>query len=195
MPLYSIPIMLPYRMEAHANAPVYSLQVEAVASSAAAGLSTAKALCKLIAFMRFGEAPREILSERAMVGALRNQVIGPYIYVITKSQRIPHLSFPPRLDHEASQNLLESIKGLDKRFVDGLLMDCAPLTYLDSSSMSALNSCAQSMNFQMFRVSEPIMKILTLVGLHKVLPIHHDITTAMDALVHRAKMTESSNQI
>lgn len=186
MPLYSIPVVMPYRIDLDDGAPMYNLHVETVASSRKAALSTAKALCKLVSMLNFGEPARDILVERAQVGELVHQVVGPYCYILTKSQHVPNLSFPPRLDRESSLTLLESFKGISTKHVHGVLMDCAPLTFIDSSAMSALASCTKLHNLQLFRVSEPIMKIFTIVGLHKVLPIHNEITGAMDALYHHA---------
>lgn len=195
MPLYSIPVALPYRTDLDAGAPIYNVQIETVASSREAALSTAKALCKLTSYIRFGEPARDMLTERALVGEVQNQVVGPYCYIITKCQRIPHLSFPPRLDKDASATMIESFKGLQAKMVDGILMDCAPLTYIDSSSMSALASCSKTHNLQLFRVLDPIMKIMTIVGLNKILPIHADINSAMDALLHNAQQQPDTIEI
>lgn len=183
MPLYSIPVVLPYRVHSDEHAPVYSLHVDTVASDKKVALNTAKALAKAMSMLRYGELPCEIMTERAMVGSPQGQVIGPYIYVFTKSQRIPHLCFPPRLDGDSAHTITGSLEGLEPQLINGLIMDCAPMTSIDSSSMGILAKYAGPKNMHLFRVPEPIMKILTLVGLHTVLPIHSDIGSALDAMI------------
>lgn len=184
MPLYAIPVVVPYRCSDDANPPLFNLHVEAVSSTPERAVSTAKGLAHLVGQLRHGGPPLQVYRERASVARPRSAVNGPYAYLLLRTDRIPHLAFPQRFDERGSQDLHEALNALDENLVLGLLMDLAPLTYISSSGLAVMVEQSRRLNLHCFRVPENILHVINVTGIDRHLHLHTDIRGAMDGLLH-----------
>lgn len=185
MTLHAISVVLPYRTEGGTNPPLYNIQVEAVSSTAKRAIATAQSLSYVVGQLHHGGIPRQVFKERAMVDPPRNVIAGPYAYLITKGDRVPHLAFPPRMEEQASQDLSESLGNLDEELIDGILFDLAPMASITSTGLAGLVEHCKRLNIHFFRPGNNVRKVLDITGLINHLDVHEDIRGAMDGLLQR----------
>ncbi len=192
MPLFDIPVVMPYRLDGDTSGALYPVQIRAVASAAPAALATAELLSGTMGRLRHPGQTVIVERERAKVGITGRQVEGPYAYVLTRGSFVHHLTFPSRIDSQAGEQLTDVLGAFDRGDVYGLIMDCAPLTYINTVGLTALS--AHSRHLHLFRVPPPILKVFEIVGIHRMVRLHAGFTKALEALVQEhAKPTEPAS--
>ena len=186
MPLHAIPVVIPWQLGSGPTATTHTTGVQAVATTPAAALAVSKMLVQALAAIRHPGVPVAVDLDRSKVGAVGAEIMGPYVYVFGTGSSITHLSFPARIDQDAGARLNQSLDGLDPTRVQGVLMDCVLLNYINSSGLAALAGAASKINIQLFRVPPPILKVLQMTGLDRLIPNHSDMATALAALTRKA---------
>lgn len=181
MPLFDIPVVIPYRLDNDDGGVLHPVQIRTVASGVPAALATAEVLAYAHGRLRHPGHQIQVIKERAKVGAAGPQVDGPYAYVLTRGSLIHHLSFPARIDSQAGEQLHGILEALDGRNVFGLIIDCAPLVYINTVGLTALSAHARMT--QLFRVPATIAKVLEIVGLNRMIRTHANLTAALESLV------------
>jgi len=189
MALYAIPVVVPYRLSNDEAEPVYTMAIDAVASGAQAAIATARIVLETQVRLIHGRRPLPLL-DRCAVERASGPINGPYAYLFSAGDRVPHLELPARIEHAHGARLEQTLNGLAEPWVHGVVLDCAGLKFIASDGLSALAANAKRLELQLFRVPEPILKLLTIVGLHKHLAIHPDLAGALNGLLHK----RSSNQ-
>jgi anti-anti-sigma factor len=183
MPLHKIPVTVPYTLVGDPTASLFTIQVDAVATSPTGAIATAQVLVEALARMRHPGQGAKVVSERVRVGTIGPQVSGLYIYILTNSFHISHLEFPARLEQEGAQQLADVFTGIDQRNLYGILADCVYLNYISSMGLAALASNAQRVRLRLIRPSAGVLKVLEMVGLQRMVPCFPDLPKAADDLV------------
>ena len=189
MPLQSIPVVMPWQVGSAIDAPLHTTSVQSVATTPQAAIAVAKLLVSAQSQMRNAGKSATIHIERARTGLPGAVVNGPYFYVFNTGGTIAHFAFPPRLDQEVGERLEQTLAGLDPTRIQGLLLDCVHLTYINSKGLGALAGASARLNLHLFRVPEPIQKVFAMTGLDRLMAQHSDLQTAVMSLVasHLAK--------
>jgi anti-anti-sigma factor len=183
MPLHKIPVTVPYTLVGDPTASLFTIQVDAVATSPTGAIATAQVLVEALARMRHPGQGAKVASERVRVGAIGNQVTGLYAYILSNAFHISHIDFPTRLEQEAAQQLSDAFAGIDQRNLYGILADCVYLSYISSMGLAALASNAQRVRLRLIRPSAGVLKVLEMVGLQRMVPSFPDLPKACDDLV------------
>jgi anti-anti-sigma factor len=183
VPLYDVPVVIPYRLRDAHDGVLYSVQVNAVASNETSALAAAQVLARSLGSLRHRGHQIEVISERAKVGAIGRHVEGPYAYVLTNGNIIHHLDFPARIDSQSGEMMGNAFAGLDPRLLLGVVMDCNPLTYINTTGLASIAGYAQRIHLRLFRVSDPVRRVFQIVGLEKLLRIFPDMRSALDDLL------------
>lgn len=186
MPLYAVPVVVPYALDDDPDGASYTVSVQAVGTTPQAGQAVAQVLVKALIQVRHPGVGAHLLTDRIKVGQMGPVVDGPYAYVITRGNHLNHVVFPSRIDQNRGSELDQILAGLDDGSVLGVLMDGIHLTYINSSGLAALASHAPRLNLRFFRVSEAIQKVLEITSLTRVVPTYSDLTSALSALVRAA---------
>lgn len=174
---------MPYRLRDASDGVLYSVQVNAVASNEASALAAAQALVRSLGAMRHRGHQIEAVPERAKLGSVGRQIEGPYAYVLTNGNLIHHLDFPARIDSQSGEVMGNAFAGLDPQLLLGVVMDCNPLTYINTSGLASIAAHAKRIQLRLFRVSEPVRRVFQIVGLEQLLRIFPDLRSALDDLV------------
>ncbi len=182
MPLFDIPVVMPYRLSDDRSAALFSVQVNTVASNEIAAVSAAKALVRTLGMLRHRGQAIEAQVERAKIGPIGRQIDGPYAYVLTHGNLIHHLDFPPRIDSQSGEVMGNAFAGLDPSLLLGVVMDCHPLTYINTSGLASIAAHAKRIQLRLFRISEPVNRVLQIVGLVQMLRIFPDLRSALEDL-------------
>jgi anti-anti-sigma regulatory factor len=61
-------------------------------------------------------------------------------------------------------------------------MDCHPLTYINTSGLASIAAHAKRIQLRLFRISDPVRRVLEIVGLHQMLKIFPDLKSALNDL-------------
>jgi anti-anti-sigma regulatory factor len=182
MPLFDIPVVMPYRLRDDRNAALFSVQVNTVASNEAAAISAAKLLVHTLGSLRHHGKDIDVQVERAKVGPVGRQIDGPYAYILTHGNLIHHLDFPARIDSQSGEVMGNAFAGLDPNLLLGVVMDCHPLTYINTSGLASIAAHAKRIQLRLFRISDPVRRVLEIVGLHQMLKIFPDLKSALNDL-------------
>ncbi len=182
MPLFDIPVVMPYRLREERDGALFSVQVNAVASNEASAVAASQALVRSLGGLKHRGRTIETLPERAKIGAVGRQIDGPYAYVLTHGNLIHHLDFPPRIDSQSGEVMGDAFAGLDPNLLLGVVMDCNPLTYINTSGLASIAAHAKRIQLRLFRVSDPVRRVFQIVGLVQMLRIFPDLRTALDDL-------------
>ncbi len=186
MPLHTIPVVVPYRLDDDAEGTAFGVGVQAVGTTVQAGQAVAQVLVKSTLGLRHPGRTGMLIQDRIKVGVLGAAVEGPYAYVLTKGNHINHLNFPSRIDQDRGYVLEQMLAGLDENHVFGVLMDCVHLTYINSAGLAALASQASRLNMRLFRMSDPVAKVFEITGLTRAVPAYPDLASALAALIRHA---------
>jgi anti-anti-sigma regulatory factor len=181
MPLHTIPVTIPYRLTDDQAGILYPVQVDAVATEPRAALATAYVLVQALARVQHGGRPVALMPERAQIGAPGAAVPGPYAYVLSNGHLIAHLPLPSRFEGASAMVLEQTFKGLPDGLF-GVVVDCAPLQYINSQSMAALAAHAGRVNLRLFRVPDHIAKVLGMVGLDRIVRCLPSLQGALEDL-------------
>lgn len=173
---------MPYRLRDDRDKALFSVQVNAVASNEASAIAAANALIRCLAGLKHRGQPVEVLPERAKIGAIGRQIEGPYAYVLTHGNLIHHMDFPARIDSQSGEVMGNAFAGLDPNLLLGVVMDCNPLTYINTSGLASIAAHAKRIQLRLFRVSEPVRRVFQIVGLVQLLRIFPDLRMALDDL-------------
>ncbi|MBA3939380.1 MAG: STAS domain-containing protein [Planctomycetes bacterium] len=187
MPLYEIPVVIPYRLDRDPSAALYGLQVNTIASKAVAAIAVAQMLAQALARLHHPGRTSTVLIERAKAGATGRMIDGPYAYVMGHGNHIHHLAFPRRIDHHGRNPLGEAFDGLDPAKLHGLVLDCANMQYINSTGLAALAAHSDRLRIHLFRIGEPLRKVFDLVGLTHLMQFHDSMQLALEALVARSR--------
>jgi anti-anti-sigma factor len=187
VPLHAIPVVMPYRVDHDADGILHTVQVHTVASSADAARATAQVITAALSRLRHPGRRREVLTARATVGAIGPAVPGPYAYLIGHGSHVHHVAWPPRLDHEAGTLFNDALAGIDAATLHGVVMDCVGLTYINTIGLAGIAGNAERLRLHLIRVQPMVQKVLDIVGLLRVLPLHPDLPTALDHLVGQVR--------
>lgn len=182
MPLFDIPVVMPYRLRDDRSAAFFSVQVNTVASNEAAAIAAAKILVHALGSLRHQGKDIDVHVERAKIGSVGRQIDGPYAYILTHGNLIHHLDFPARIDSQSGEVMGNAFAGLDPSLLLGVVMDCYPLTYINSSGLASIAAHAKRIHLRLFRISEPIRRVLEIVGLFQMLKIFPDLKSALSDL-------------
>lgn len=182
MPLLTIPVTIPYRIADDQAGIMYPVQVDAVATKPRAALATAFVLIQAFAKLQHPGKQIQMMPERSQIGGLGAPVPGPYAYVLGTGHLIPHLPLPSRFEAASSMTLEQTLKGLPDG-LKGVVVDCAPLQYINSQSMAALAAHAGRLHLRLFRVPDHINKVLTMVGLDRIVRCTPTLQAALTDLV------------
>jgi anti-anti-sigma regulatory factor len=173
---------MPYRLRDERDGALFSVQVNAVASNEASAVAAAQALVRSLAGLKHRGRAIEALPERVKVGAIGRQVEGPYAYVLTHGNLIHHLDFPSRIDSQSGEVMGNAFAGLDPNLLLGVVMDCNPLTYINTSGLASIAAHAKRIQLRLFRVSDPVRRVFQIVGLVQLLRIFPDLRSALEDL-------------
>jgi anti-anti-sigma factor len=124
-----------------------------------------------------------VLADRAKIGQVRQQIDGPYAYVLTQGNRIHHLTFPARIDSQSGESMGNTFAGIDPKTLNAVLMDCHALTYINTAGLASIAAHAKRLHLRLFRISEPVRKVFEIVGLLQMLRVHGTLQSALDSLV------------
>jgi anti-anti-sigma factor len=192
MPLFSIPVAVAYQIDGDPQEITHAVGVQAVGTSGQAAQAVSLVLTKALIQMRHPGSTARILQERVKVGQPSAQIDGPYAYVFTKGSHINQLVFPSRIDQDRGSHLDQALTGIETSHTLGLLVDCIHLAYINSTGLGALAAHAQRLNMRLFRVSDPIAKVLEITGLTRAIPAYQDLPSALTELVRNAHQPRSS---
>jgi len=181
MPLFDIPVMMPYRIDGDESGTLYPVQVRAVASGTPAAIATAEVLVDALARLHHPGQTIQVLKSRAKVGTSGRTVEGPYAYVLTRGCHIHHVDFPSRIDNQAGELLHETLAALDDPNTWALVIDCAPLTFINTTGLTTLS--AHTARVRLFRVPPTIAKVFAIVGLDRIMRCESSLTSALATLV------------
>lgn len=181
MPLFDIPVVIPYRLDDDDSGALYPVQVHAVASGTPAALATSEVLANTMGRLRHPGHGIVVEKDRAKVGTVGKQVEGPYAYIFTRGSFVHHLAFPARIDSQAGEQLTESLSAFSSKDIYGLVMDCAPMVYINTIGLTALSAHAEHLH--LFRLPTAITKVFEIVGLDRMVHLHAGLTKALDGLV------------
>jgi anti-anti-sigma regulatory factor len=173
---------MPYRVRDERDGALFSIQVNAVASNEASAVAATQALVRSLGGLRHRGHQIEVLPERVKVGAIGRQIEGPYAYVLTNGNLIHHLDFPSRIDSQSGEVMGNAFAGLDPSLLLGVVMDCNPLTYINTSGLASIAAHAKRIHLRLFRVSEPVRRVFQIVGLVQLLRIFPDLRSALEDL-------------
>ncbi len=187
MPLYAIPVVVPYQLDDDPDGVAYTIAVKAIGTQAQAAKAVAQVLVRALIQIRHGERPGRVLQDRVQVGAPGAQVDGPYAYVFTRGNLIGQLTLPPRIDQDLGVVVGQTFEGLDHHQVHGVLLDAIHLTYINSLGLAAFAAHSVRLNLRMFRVSDPIAKVVEITGLTRTIPMYPDLPSALGELVRKAR--------
>lgn len=174
---------MPYRLRESRDGILYSVQVNAVASNEASALAASQVLVRCLGTIRHRGQTVDVMPDRAKIGGVGRQIEGPYAYVLTNGNLIHHLDFPARIDSQSGEVMGNAFAGLDPNVLLGVVMDCNPLTYINTSGLASIAAHAKRIQLRLFRVSEPVRRVFQIVGLEQLLRIFPDLRSALDDLV------------
>jgi anti-anti-sigma regulatory factor len=184
MPLFDIPVVVPYRLRDDRDGVPCTVQVHAIASTESAALAIGTMLVAALARLHHPRRATEVLAERAKAGPPGQQVDGPYAYVLTQGNRIHHLTFPARIDSQSGESMGNAFASIDPKTLYAVLMDCHPLTYINTAGLASIAAHAKRLHLRLFRISEPVRKVFEIVGLMHMLRVHASLQGALDDLVN-----------
>ena len=75
------------------------------------------------------------------------------------------------------------LTGLHHDQVRGVVLDAATLAGISSAALSALVKHSEALHLQLCRVPPAIERVINTIGLNKVLRLHPDLPSALDAVV------------
>lgn len=182
MPLFAIPVVMPYRLRDDREGVLFPVQVEAVASTTAAAVATAQTLVHRHGSLKHRGRAIETLPEHVRIGALGRMIEGPYAYVLRHGNHIHHLDFPARIDNRSGGVMGDAFAGLDPNQLLGVVMDCNPLAYINTTGLASIAAHAKRIQLRLFRVSDPVRRVFEIVGLAQLLRIFPDLRSALDDL-------------
>lgn len=180
MPLFDIPVVIPFRLEGDTSDTLYPVHVRTVASGMNPALATAEVLAATLGRLRYPGRKVVVERQRAKIGSPTRQVEGPYAYVFGRGGYIHHIDLPARIENNFGEALGKLFSSCDKHNAFGVVVDCAPLTYINSSGLAAF--AANSRMLILFRLPPSITKVFELVGLNRMLRILPSLTTALAEL-------------
>jgi anti-anti-sigma regulatory factor len=183
MPLFCIPVTVPYTLVGDPEASLFTVQVDTVATSPTGAIATAQVLVEALARMRHPGRGAHVASDRIRIGPVGVPVTGFYVYVLANGFHIPHLDFPDRIDQDAAKGLADSLGAIDTRNLFGVIADAVYLHYVSSMGIAALASNAARVRLRLLRPAAAIVKILDMVGLSRLVPVFPDLPKACDDLV------------
>ncbi|MCS6970417.1 MAG: hypothetical protein RMM29_06490 [Planctomycetota bacterium] len=183
MSLQHIPVTLPYTLVGDPTAALFTMQVDAVATSPTGAAAVSQVLVESVARMRHPGVGARAVIERVRVGAGSKPITGLYAYVLANSFHVARLDFPSRIEQAAAQELADTLAGLDQRAVFGIIADCVHLAYISSMGLAALASAAGRVPVRLLRPPATIVKVMDMVGLSRFIPIFPDLRKACDDLV------------
>jgi anti-anti-sigma regulatory factor len=183
MPLYDVPVVLPYRLRDDPDGALYSIQVRTIASNAKVALSISQALVQTLATLRHPDRAIEVLSDRAKIGVIGQQIDGPYAYVINRGSHIHSLQFPARIDSHSGEIMGNAFAGIDTTTLYCVLMDCYQLSYINTAGLASIAGHTKRLRLRLFRLSDPLRKVLEIVGLMRVLNVHPTLSSALADLI------------
>jgi anti-anti-sigma regulatory factor len=186
VPLHDFPVIMPYRAANQPDDILRPLQIQTVASEPRAALAAAQVIANALAALQ-SPSGATIVNDSVKVGQSGRVIDGPYAYILTKSNRVLHYSFPARIDSEAGEAMGNFFAGLDVTNLFGVIMDCHLLTYINTSGLASLAAHAGRTRLQLFRVSEPVRRVFEIVGLVHLLKIHNSLSDAVIALQNNYK--------
>lgn len=183
MALVNYPVTLPYVQVGDPTAALFTMQVDAVATSPAGAMAVAQVLVETVARLRHAGQGAKVATERARIGAPGRPVEGLYAYVLANSFHIARLDFPSRIEQQAAQRLADTLNGLDPRAVFGVIADCVHLSYISSMGLAAFASAAGRIPIRLLRPQPTISKVIDMVGLSRFIPAFPDLRKACDDVV------------
>lgn len=183
MVLFEIPVVMPYRLRDDPDGTFCAVQVNTVASTEAAAVSSAQALVHNLAGLKHRGHVVETLPERIRVGSIGRPIEGPYAYVLTHGRLIDRIDFPARIDNHCGEAMGDAFAGLDPTVLLGVVMDCNPLTYINTSGLASIAAHAERIHLRLFRVSDAVRRVFQIVGLVQLLRIFPDLRSALEDLV------------
>jgi anti-anti-sigma factor len=191
MPLFDIPVVVSYRLEDDRSGALFAVQVRTVASGEPAALAIAQVLTQALAALRHPGRRVELLNDRSKVGAVGQVIDGPYAYVLTHGNHIHHLTFPSRVDSQSGEVMGNAFAGLDPKTLYGVVMDCHPLSYINTAGLASIAAHAKRVRLRLFRISDPVRKVFEIVGLLQLLRIHPTLQAALNDLVSESAAARS----
>lgn len=193
MRLSTIPVEMPYRLSDDRTGTLFPVRVDAIAHDAAAAVAAAQALIRSLAAVRHRGRAIETIPERLRIGAVGSEVEGPYAYVLEQGDHIRHLAFPARLDNRSGEVMGDAFAGLDPTQLLGVVMDCNPLAYINTSGLASIAAHAKRIRLRLFRVSESVRRVFQIVGLTEMLRIFPDLRSALDDLALNSPTNPASS--
>ncbi len=183
MSLRLFTVFLPFKVDVSNMAPVYSLQVDAVASNARNALATAQVLLRAVAPLRCGGPASKVLFDRATVSDPGPRVVGPYAYLITKGLRVTQVACPARIEGDNCQQFEDILKSLKSDVVDAIYLDLAPVQFIASTGLAVLLDQSRRIPLHICRVPTNVNKVLQITGIDKHLRLYADLKQAVEATV------------
>ena len=193
MRLFTIPVEMPYRLSDDRTGTLFPVRVDTIAHDAAAAVAAAQALIRSLAALRYRGRDVETVPERVRIGAVGQEVEGPYAYVLGQRDHIQHLAFPARLDNRSGEVMGNAFAGLDPNLLLGVVMDCNPLAYINTSGLASIAAHAKRIRLRLFRVSESVRRVFQIVGLIEMLRIFPDLRSALDDLTVHSPANPASS--
>jgi anti-anti-sigma regulatory factor len=193
VPLFITPVEMPYRLSDDRGGSLFPVRVDAIAQDATAAVAAAQVLIRSLATLRHRGRTIELVPERIRIGAVGREMEGPYAYVLAHGNHIQHLAFPARLDNKAGEVMGNAFSGLDPNLLLGVVMDCSPLAYINTSGLASIAAHAKRIRLRLFRVSESVRRVFQIVGLTEMLRILPDLRSALDDLATHAPATPASS--
>ena len=183
MPLQAMTVSIPMRLGFHQEGPIIPMQVEAVATTPAAAIATAKVLITTHCQLEYHSRPGAVLQDRAHIGPAMYQVNGLYGYCFVRGDRIVSLQFAAKCQSKASIEMAQSLAGIQQQWCHGLVFDCAQLQQIDSAGLSCLVHLCRQLPCHLCRVPKPIYRLIKQIGLDKHLPMHADLNHGLQAML------------
>jgi anti-anti-sigma regulatory factor len=184
MPLHEFPVVVPYRLRDESDGVMYSIQVHAVASADKAAVAIATLLVQGLAQIRHPGRAIEAVTDRIKIGPPRQQIDGPYAYVLTQGNRIHQLTFPARIDSQSGESMGNAFAGIDPKTLYAVLLDCHALTYINTAGLASIAAHAKRLHLRLFRISDPVRKVFEIVGLLQMLRVHTSLQAALEDLIN-----------
>ena len=181
MPLAAIPVSIPYRLTDDTESVPVPIQVDAVATEPKAALATAYVLVQGLAKLRHPGRPIQVQADRCQIGRPGAPVTTPYAYILGTSQFIPHVVLPARVEGPSALTLDQTLKGIPDGQL-GVIIDCATLGYMNSQGLAGLAAHAARLRLRLFRVPDPIAKVLSVVGLDRIIRCSPTLQAAIEDL-------------
>jgi len=110
---------------------------------------------------------------------------GPYLLILSDTDIVQTICFPPRIDSGPGERLGQVLDGLDQTRVDAVILVCSELTYINTVGLTSIAAHVKRRQILLAQVPETVYKVLEIVGLTRYVSILAGLEEALVAVPAR----------